>query len=52
MEEHRTDNRPPVSSPENTLPWVEKAIEGIRQLDAGEGIEHDRVKERLARWLG
>ena len=24
---------------------------GLRQLDAGEGIEHEEVKKRLARWL-
>lgn len=25
--------------------------EGIRQLDAGEGIPHDEVKRRFSKWL-
>lgn len=29
----------------------QKVDEGLRQLDAGEGLDHARVKERLARWL-
>ena len=28
-----------------------KVDEGLRQLDAGQGIEHDKVKERLKPWL-
>jgi len=28
-----------------------KIEKGIRQLDAGEGIEHSRARERLKRWL-
>ena len=28
-----------------------KVEEGLRQLDAGEGIPHEEVKARLARWL-
>jgi predicted transcriptional regulator len=29
----------------------QKIDEGLRQLDAGQGIEHEEVKKRLARWL-
>ena len=25
--------------------------EGLRQLDAGQGVPHDEVKERLGKWL-
>jgi len=25
--------------------------EGLRQLEAGEGVPHEEVKERLAKWL-
>ena len=25
--------------------------EGLRQLDAGQGIDHEEVKRRLSRWL-
>ena len=30
----------------------QKIDEGLRQLDAGQGIDHAEVKKRLARWLG
>jgi predicted transcriptional regulator len=30
----------------------QKVDEGLRQLDAGEGIEHEEAKRRLAKWLG
>ena len=30
----------------------QKIDEGLRQLDAGQGIDHEAVKKRLARWLG
>lgn len=30
----------------------QKVDEGIQQLDAGLGIEHDEAKKRLSRWLG
>lgn len=43
---------------EATLPdimaelYVRQKIEaGLRQLDAGEGIEHEEAMRRLARWL-
>jgi predicted transcriptional regulator len=29
----------------------QKIDEGLRQLYAGEGIDHERVKARLSRWL-
>lgn len=29
----------------------QKVDEGLRQLDAGEGIPHEEVKRRLDRWL-
>ncbi len=29
----------------------QKVDEGLRQLDAGQGIDHEQVKERMARWL-
>jgi hypothetical protein len=29
----------------------QKIDQGERQLDAGQGIDHDEVKKRLARWL-
>ncbi|MEX0701347.1 MAG: hypothetical protein WD069_04565 [Planctomycetales bacterium] len=28
-----------------------KIEEGLRQLDEGQGIPHEEVKQRLARWL-
>jgi predicted transcriptional regulator len=28
-----------------------KIEEGLRQLDSGEGIEHDEVARRMAKWL-
>ena len=32
--------------------YVRQKIDaGLRQLDAGEGIEHEEVKRRLSRWL-
>lgn len=32
--------------------YVRQAIEeGIRQLDAGQGIPHDEVVRRMAKWL-
>jgi hypothetical protein len=29
----------------------QKVDEGLRQLDAGEGIDHEEAKQRLKRWL-
>jgi predicted transcriptional regulator len=29
----------------------QKVDEGLRQLDAGQGIDHEEVKKSLARWL-
>jgi predicted transcriptional regulator len=29
----------------------QKVDEGLRQLDAGEGIEHEEAKRRLGKWL-
>ena len=28
-----------------------KVDEGLRQLDAGEGIDHEEAKQRLGKWL-
>ena len=28
-----------------------KVDEGLRQLDAGEGIEHEEARRRLGKWL-
>ncbi|HWE39593.1 MAG TPA: hypothetical protein VG406_23795 [Isosphaeraceae bacterium] len=43
---------------ESTVPDIiaelyvrQKVDEGLRQLDAGAGIDHEQVKARLARWL-
>ncbi|MBI1915284.1 MAG: addiction module protein [Planctomycetes bacterium] len=41
------------------VPWSEvkelsvrrKVDEGIRELDAGQGIDHEEAKKRLSRWL-
>ena len=30
----------------------QKIEEGLRQLDAGEGVSHEEAKQRLSRWLG
>ncbi len=34
------------------LYFRQKVDEGLRQLDAGEGIEHDEARRRLNKWLG
>jgi len=33
------------------LYFRQKVDEGLRQLDAGEGIDHEDAKKRLASWL-
>lgn len=33
------------------LYFRQKVDEGLRQLDAGEGIPHEEAKQRLAPWL-
>ena len=33
------------------LYFRQKVDEGLRQLDAGEGIEHEEAKRRLGKWL-
>ena len=33
------------------LYFRQKVDEGLRQLDAGEGIEHAEVRRKLGRWL-
>jgi hypothetical protein len=33
------------------LYFRQKVDEGLRQLDAGEGIEHEEARRRLAKWL-
>ena len=33
------------------LYFRQKVDEGVRQLDAGEGISHEDAKQRLSRWL-
>ena len=32
------------------LYFRQKVDEGLRQLDAGEGIDHSEAKRRLAKW--
>ncbi len=29
----------------------QRVDEGLRQLDAGEGVEHEEVRRRLSKWL-
>lgn len=33
------------------LYFRQKVDEGLRQLDAGEGIDHEQVKQRLEQWI-
>ena len=33
------------------LYFRQKVDEGLRQLDAGEGIDHEEAKQRLAKWI-
>ena len=33
------------------LYFRQKVDEGLRQLDAGEGVEHENAKRRLGKWL-
>jgi predicted transcriptional regulator len=33
------------------LYFRQKVDEGLRQLDAGEGIDHEEAKRRLGKWL-
>ncbi len=33
------------------LNFRQKVDEGLRQLDAGEGIDHEEAKRRLEKWL-
>ncbi|HUY89555.1 MAG TPA: hypothetical protein VMV10_12545 [Pirellulales bacterium] len=33
------------------LYFRQKVDVGLRQLDAGEGLEHDEAKRRLSKWL-
>jgi len=33
------------------LVFKSKVVEGLRQLDNGEGIPHDDVKRRVAKWF-
>lgn len=33
------------------LYFRQKVDEGLRQLDAGQGIPHDAAKKQLAKWL-
>lgn len=40
-----------VSDIISALQLRESVNEGLRQLDAGEGIPHDEAKSRLSRWL-
>jgi hypothetical protein len=34
------------------LYFRQKVDEGLRQLDADEGIEHDEARRKLNKWLG
>jgi predicted transcriptional regulator len=31
--------------------FCQKVNDGLRQLDAGEGVPHEEAKQRLAQWL-
>lgn len=33
------------------LYFRQKVDEGLRQLDAGEGIDHEQAKRRLGKWI-
>jgi predicted transcriptional regulator len=33
------------------LYFRQKVDEGLRQLDAGEGVDHDEAKRRLSTWI-
>ena len=33
------------------LNFRQKVDDGLRQLDAGEGVDHEEAKKRLSRWL-
>jgi hypothetical protein len=33
------------------LYFRQKVDEGLRQLDAGEGVDHAEAKQRLSKWL-
>ena len=33
------------------LYFRQKVDEGLRQLDAGEGIDHEEAKRRLGKWI-
>ncbi|NQT41258.1 MAG: hypothetical protein HQ581_27470 [Planctomycetes bacterium] len=33
------------------LYFRQKVDEGLRQLDAGEGVDHEEAKRRLGKWL-
>jgi len=33
------------------LYFRQKVDEGLRQLDAGEGVEHEQAKHRLEKWI-
>jgi len=33
------------------LYFRQKVDEGLRQLDAGEGLEHEHAKQQLGKWL-
>ena len=33
------------------LYFHQKVSEGLRQLDAGDGIDHEEAKKRLGKWL-
>lgn len=35
----------------DALQLQQKVDEGFRQLDAGEGIEHEEARRRLGKWL-
>jgi predicted transcriptional regulator len=50
MIEHLPDNAS-VEDIMAELYFRQKVDEGLRQLDAGEGIEHEEAKQRLGKWL-
>jgi predicted transcriptional regulator len=48
------DRLPDTASIEDIIEAIrfrQKVDEGLRQLDAGEGIEHEEARRKLGKWL-
>jgi predicted transcriptional regulator len=48
---HRLPDDATVADIMAELYFRQKVDEGLRQLDAGQGIDHDEAKKRLAPWV-